>query len=47
VPLHSVEPLLDAATDAAVRLEWTTLAEAGLPSLATHRGSGNAPHVTL
>ena len=45
--LHSVEALLDAATDAAVRREWTTLAEAGLPSQAAHRGPTNAPHVTL
>ena len=47
MPLHSVEALLDAATDAAVRQEWTALAEAGLPSQATHRGPTNAPHVTL
>ena len=45
--LHSVEALLDAATDAAVRREWTTLAVAGLPSQAAHRGPTNAPHVTL
>ncbi|GAA2149430.1 2'-5' RNA ligase superfamily protein [Humibacillus xanthopallidus] len=45
--LHSVEALLDAATDAAVRQEWTALAEAGLPSQAAHQGATNAPHITL
>jgi 2'-5' RNA ligase len=47
VPLHSVEGLLDPATDAQVRREWAVLAEAGLPSRADHRGDSNAPHVTL
>ena len=45
--LHSVEALLDAATDAAVRQEWAVLAQAGLPSQASHGGATNAPHVTL
>ncbi len=43
--LHSVEALLDATTDTAVRKEWAALAEAGLPSQAAHRGPTNAPHV--
>ena len=47
MPLHSVEALLDAATDAAVRQEWAVLAQAGLPSQAGHGGPTNAPHVTL
>lgn len=45
--LHSVEALLDAATDAAIRQEWASLAAAGLPSQAAHQGATNAPHVTL
>jgi 2'-5' RNA ligase len=47
VPLHSVEALLDPATDELVRHEWAVLAAAGLPSQAGHRGESNAPHVTL
>lgn len=47
MPLQSVELVLDAATDEAVRGLWTALAEAGLPSQADHRGPTNAPHVTL
>ena len=47
MPLHSVEALLDGATDAELRREWTALAEAGLPSQAGHQGATNAPHVTL
>lgn len=45
--LHSVEALVDAATDAAVRAEWRALLDAGLPSQARHPGATNAPHVTL
>ncbi|WP_034803394.1 2'-5' RNA ligase family protein [Intrasporangium oryzae] len=45
--LHSVEALLDPATDAAVRAEWRALLDAGLPSQASHPGATNAPHVTL
>lgn len=44
---HSVELLLDPATDAVVRAEWTALADAGLPSLALHTSPTNRPHVTL
>ncbi len=47
MPAHSVELLLDAASDAAVRGQWDALAAAGLPSLAGHGGETNAPHVTL
>ena len=45
--MQTVELLLDDATDQAVRAEWRTLADAGLPSQALHTGSTNAPHVTL
>jgi hypothetical protein len=47
VSLPSVEALLDAATDAAVRQEWAALAAGGLPVQAAHEGSTNAPHITL
>ncbi len=47
MPLHSLEAVLDPATDEQVRREWALLAEAGLPSQASHRGESNAPHVTL
>jgi 2'-5' RNA ligase len=47
MPLHSIDALLDASADAAVRAEWATLAAARLPSRADHRGASNAPHVTL
>lgn len=45
--MHSIELLLDTATDAAVRRAWQELADAGLPSQARHTGETNAPHVTL
>ncbi|GAA0957897.1 2'-5' RNA ligase family protein [Frigoribacterium faeni] len=45
--MHSIELLLDDASDAAVRDDWRLLAEAGLPSLAGHTGATNAPHLTL
>jgi 2'-5' RNA ligase len=45
--VQTVELLLDDATDEAVRAEWRSLADAGLPSQALHTGSTNAPHVTL
>ncbi|MDQ1123284.1 2'-5' RNA ligase family protein [Microbacterium trichothecenolyticum] len=43
----SLELLLDAAADAAVRSEWNLLAAAGLPSQAHHTGETNSPHITL
>ncbi|WP_259338760.1 2'-5' RNA ligase family protein, partial [Clavibacter phaseoli] len=43
----SLELTLDAASDAAVRVSWRALADAGLPSLADHAGETNRPHVTL
>ncbi|TPW74874.1 2'-5' RNA ligase family protein [Schumannella soli] len=45
--VQSLELTLDAASDAAVRVEWDALAAAGLPSQAAHRHPGNRPHVTL
>ncbi|MEO7446830.1 MAG: 2'-5' RNA ligase family protein [Humibacillus sp.] len=47
MPLQSVEAMLDAATDAAVRIEWDLLNGAGLPSQADHKGATNSPHLTL
>ena len=44
---HSVELLLDAETDAALRGAWDALAQAALPSQARHTGVSNRPHVTL
>ncbi|MDT5064403.1 MAG: hypothetical protein QOK02_558 [Mycobacterium sp.] len=44
---HSVELLFDDDTDAAIRRDWSALAEAGLPSQARHRSPTNRPHVTL
>ena len=45
--VHSIELLLDAATDAAVRDQWQALRAAELPTQADHPGDSNAPHVTL
>ncbi|RWZ53067.1 2'-5' RNA ligase family protein [Labedella phragmitis] len=45
--MRSIELTLDESTDAAVRAEWRTLAEHGLPSLASHTAASNAPHVTV
>jgi 2'-5' RNA ligase len=44
---HSVELLFDPESDEAIRREWRTLADAGLPSQANHRSPTNRPHVTL
>lgn len=45
--MRSIELVLDEATDGAIRAEWHALAAEGLPSLASHTASSNAPHVTL
>jgi 2'-5' RNA ligase len=45
--VQSVELLVDAATDAAVRSQWARLAGAGLPSQARRPQASNRPHVTL
>lgn len=45
--VHSVELLVDDATDRAVRGQWAALLDAGLPSQGRHTGASNRPHVTL
>jgi 2'-5' RNA ligase len=45
--VQSIELLLDDDTEAALRTSWAALADAGLPSAATHSGDSNRPHVTL
>ncbi len=45
--MRTVELLCDPALDGLVRAAWQRLHVAGLPSLATHPGRTNAPHVTL
>ena len=45
--VHSVELLLDAHGDAAVRRVWDALTEAGVRSQAAHRSPTNRPHVTM
>ncbi|KRD53644.1 2'-5' RNA ligase family protein [Microbacterium sp. Root280D1] len=43
----SIELLLDAEAEAAVRAEWNALAARGLSSLAGHTSASNRPHITL
>lgn len=45
--MRTVELLLDADLDTAVRGLWRRLADAGLPSLADHQHRTNRPHLTL
>jgi hypothetical protein len=45
--MRTVELLLDDELDGAVRAVWSRLAQADLPSLATHPHPTNRPHVTL
>ncbi|MET7685601.1 2'-5' RNA ligase family protein [Streptomyces sp. NPDC005423] len=45
--MRTVELLLDEAAELAVREAWRRLADAGLPSLASHRSPTNSPHLTL
>lgn len=45
--VQSIELLLDEDAEAALRGSWDALDAAGLPSLATHTGETNRPHVTL
>src|SRR5579875_2967912 len=45
--VQSVELLLDQDAEQRIRDEWATLADAGLPSLASHRGATNRPHCTV
>lgn len=43
----SIELLLDAEAEAAIRAEWDALAARGLSSLAGHTSASNRPHITL
>ena len=43
----SIELLLDAEAEAAIRAEWNALAARGLSSLAGHTSASNRPHITL
>lgn len=45
--VQSVELLLEAGLDGAVRHQWNALSEEGLPSQNRHRGASNRPHVTV
>jgi hypothetical protein len=45
--VQSIELLFDDDTEAALRAAWSALDDAGLPSLATHAGESNRPHVTV
>ena len=45
--VQSVELLLEPDAEQRVRDEWTALADADLPSLATQHSETNRPHVTL
>ena len=45
--MQSIELTFDPETDAAIRAQWDGLASADLPSLASHAGATNRPHVTL
>ncbi|MCU1566849.1 MAG: 2-5 ligase family protein [Pseudarthrobacter sp.] len=45
--MRSVELTFDETLDALIRHDWARLAEAGLPSLASHTAPSNRPHITL
>ena len=45
--LHALELVPDEAGRELVRRDWQALSDAGLPSQLDHRGSTNAPHVTV
>lgn len=44
---HSIELLLDARSDAAIRRIWQALDDAGLPSQTRVKSATNRPHITL
>lgn len=45
--IASVELLLDAASEAAIRDDWTRLTDVGLSSAGAHTGASNRPHLSL
>ena len=45
--VQSLELMLDAPAEAALRRQWDLLADAGLPSLTRHTSPSNRPHITL
>ena len=45
--LHALELVADGAGEAAVRADWQSLRDAGLPSMLDHTGASNTPHVTV
>lgn len=45
--LHALELVPDEAGSAAVVADWQALRDAGLPSQLDHRGTTNAPHLTV
>ncbi len=45
--MPSLELLLDPDAERALRAEWVSLADAGLPSQARNTGDSNRPHITL
>ncbi len=45
--VHSIELLLDADSDAAVRRIWAKLADAELPTQAGNKSPTNRPHISL
>jgi 2'-5' RNA ligase len=45
--MRSIELTFNDPLDALVRADWARLADAGLPSLASHTAPSNRPHITL
>ena len=45
--MRSIELTFDGSLDALIRSDWARLADAGLPSLASHTAPSNRPHMTL
>jgi hypothetical protein len=45
--VQSIELLVDEQAEEALLASWRALADAGLPSLASHTGATNRPHVTV
>lgn len=45
--MHALELVPDETGSAAVVADWQALRDAGLPSQLDHRGTTNAPHVTI